>query len=83
MEKEEKKSLEGVVKNLSEVHTYRKGKKLYILHCNCLRTGLWGETAGGKGRDFPRPISDQLYCPRCQLYPWMMCETMYQSGMRK
>jgi hypothetical protein len=61
------KTLQGVVKKLSEVNKVRgEDGTLYILHCNCLRKGLWN-------KEYPTGVRFFGYhvCPRCALYTWM------------
>jgi hypothetical protein len=62
------RALEGVIKNLSELHKMIEGDKVYVCHCQCLKEGLWEEehtfTEG-------RCTGVLTSCKVCGLFPWI------------
>lgn len=64
------KTLEGVVKKLSEIPCKReRDGVLEIAHCNCLKNYLFYEDGRLKGKR-RRMVFQTFTCDECGYYPW-------------
>jgi hypothetical protein len=66
MMKTKKKTLEGVVKKLSEIPCKKiEGGKLIIAHCNCLSEVLWEVEI-----NISKHLCFQHWICKCGYFPW-------------